>query len=483
MSDDLSPTTGAPDDDLDLPEAVRDLLRGRFETGPSESLRDIGDSLHFDRRLVREDLTASIAHARMLGNQGIVPADDARLMVEGLSALRDEIEAGLLVVEGDDEDVHSWIERTLTERIGEAGARVHTARSRNDQVATAFRLWLRNRTDALLLELRLLQGVLLERAEETLDVIVPAYTHLQRGQPVRLAHHLMAYVEMLDRDLGRFRDQRHRMNQCPLGSGAATGVPYAIDRAAVATELGFDRATRNSMDTVADRDFATEWLAAASILAVHLSRLAEDVCLWASSEWRLLQLGDEVSTGSSIMPQKRNPDGAELVRGKSGRVFGSLMALLTQQKGLPLTYNRDLQEDKEPVFDAADTVLVCVRMTADTLRHSRFDSEAAVQLLRRGHLLATELADHLVGRGMPFRRAHETVGRLIRTLDERGLDLAECDEATLVAIEPELEGCDRALDFAAAVDRRAHPGGTARSRIERAIRGLKQRVAEDLAVG
>ncbi len=454
----------------------RGLWGGRFAGGPAPSLRRVGDSLHFDRRLVVHDLVASAAHARMLGAQGIIPAGDARKIVRELDRMRREIGAGTLVVAGDDEDVHSWIERTLTERIGDAGARVHTARSRNDQVATAFRLWLRDATAEVDRSIAGLQEALVSQAETVLGVVVPAYTHLQRGQPVLLSHQLLAYVEMLERDRGRFADQARRMDACPLGSGAATGVPYDVDRAAVARELGFARPTANSMDTVADRDFAAEWLAAAAILAVHVSRLAEDVCLWASSEWSLLALGDSVSTGSSIMPQKRNPDGAELARGKTGRVIGHLTALLTTLKGLPLTYDRDLQEDKECVFDACDTVVASTDVVADTLRGSTFRGDAAARLLAGGHLLATELADFLVGKGVPFRHAHDAVGELVRACEARGRDLSALSASEIAALDARFEGCAGALDFRRAVDRRDHVGGTATRRVRAAVRAWRRRL-------
>jgi len=456
------------------------LWGARFGDGPADSLRRIGDSLHFDRRLVDHDLRGSIAHARMLGAQHVIPESDARRIVRGLERLRREVASGRLAVEGPDEDVHSWIERVLTERVGKAGAMLHTARSRNDQVATAFRMWLREETARVDLAVVGLMDALVAQADEVLGVVVPAYTHLQRGQPALLSHQLLAYVEMLSRDRTRFADQVARMNECPLGAGAATGVPYDVDRDATAEELGFDRPTANSMDTVADRDFAAEWLAVAAILAVHLSRLAEDVCLWASSEWRLLELGDSVSTGSSIMPQKRNPDGAELTRGKAGRVLGHLTALLTTMKGLPLTYDRDLQEDKEGVFDALDTVLACVAVMDDTVRHSRFRPEAAERLLRGGHLLATELADFLVGKGVPFRHAHEAVGEVVRAAEERGLDLSDLTADDLVALHPRFEGCEGALDFRAAVDRRDHRGGTATRRVRAAVRTWQRRIDRDL---
>jgi argininosuccinate lyase len=456
---------------------TKPLWSGRFAGGTCESLRAIGDSLRFDRRLVRQDLVASVAHVRMLGERGIVPRADARRIAAGLRKMIEEIESGKLVVEGTDEDVHSWIERTLTARIGDSGAKLHTARSRNDQVATAFRLWLAEALAVLQRDVQRLQRALVVQARETVEVIVPAYTHMQRGQPVLLAHQLLAYVEMLERDVMRVGEAIEEcVLDCPLGSGAATGVPYDVDREQTALELGFGGPAANSMDAVSDRDFAIESLAAVAILQVHLSRLAEDVCLWASAEWRLLELGDEVSTGSSIMPQKRNPDGAELTRGKTGRVIGHLAGLLVTMKGLPMTYDRDLQEDKEAVFDALDTVTACVLVMTDTVARSRFRPEAGSALLRRGHLLATELADFLVRRGVPFRHAHEVVGGVVRTCDERDLDLSELAEADLVGADPRFAGCAEALDFRRAVDRRDHVGGTATPRVKAALRDWMRRL-------
>jgi argininosuccinate lyase len=449
---------------------------GRFKGGPADSLRAIGDSLRFDKRLVRYDIQASMAHARMLGRQRIIPAKDAKAIVRELARMWNRDVDGKLVVDGEDEDVHSWIERKLTERIGDAGKKVHTARSRNDQVATAFRLWVFDVSLDLGLFLGTLEDVLHRRAGQLIDVIVPAYTHLQRGQPVLLSHQLHAYVEMFDRDQARIDRVRESL-RCPLGSGAATGVPYPIDRDAVARELTLTAPTRNSMDSVSDRDFAAEFLFALSLTAVHLSRLAEDVCLWSSSEWNLLELGDSVSTGSSIMPQKRNPDGAELTRGKTGRVIGHLVALLTTLKGLPMTYNRDLQEDKEAVFDAYDTVVMCLRVMTDTIAQSRFRPEAAARLLTKGHLLATELADFLVAqKGVAFRDAHEIVGKLVRTLDEAGKDLSDVDEKWLATFDARLKGCAKHLDFRRAVDRRDHIGGTATRQVKKQLAAWKKRL-------
>jgi len=449
---------------------------GRFKDGPADSLRAIGDSLRFDKRLAPFDIQASIAHARMLGKQRIIPAKDSAAIVRELTRMMAQIKSGALVVEGDDEDVHSWIERTLTERIGDAGKKVHTARSRNDQVATAFRLWVYDAAERASEEAHLLRMALLTQAERVLPLIVPAYTHLQRGQPVLLSHHLLALADMVDRDVVNLFTVTV-IDRCPLGAGAATGVPYPIDREAVAKELGFGWPNHNSMDAVSDRDFAAEFLFALSLTAVHLSRLAEDVCLWASSEWNLLELGDSVSTGSSIMPQKRNPDGAELTRGKTGRVIGHLVALLTTLKGLPMTYNRDLQEDKEAVFDAYDTVVMCLRVMTDTIAQSRFRPEAAERLLKKGHLLATELADFLVSeKRVAFRDAHEIVGKLVRRLDDESLDLSDVDEAWLAKFDARFQGCTSWLDFRRAVDRRDHVGGTATRQVKKQIAAWKKRL-------
>jgi argininosuccinate lyase len=451
---------------------------GRFKAGPAESLRAIGDSLRFDKRLAPFDLQASIAHARMLGKQRIIPKRDAAKIVRELGRMKAEIEAGALVVEGDDEDVHSWIERTLTERIGDAGRRVHTARSRNDQVATAFALCVADASRAATRDVEGLADALVMQASRTVNVVVPAYTHLQRGQPVLLAHHLLAHAEAFTNDFGALWSGGLLLDECPLGSGAATGVPYPVDRRAVARELGFAGGpAENSMHAVSSRDFAAEFLFALSLTAVHLSRLAEDVCLWSSSEFGLLELGDEVSTGSSIMPQKRNPDGAELTRGKTGRVIGHLVALLTTLKGLPMTYNRDLQEDKEAVFDAYDTVVMCLRVMTDTVAKSRFRPEAAARLLRKGHLLATELADFLVTeKGVAFRDAHEVVGALVRRLDDAGKDLSDVDETWITDVDARFAGCAPWLDFRRAVDRRDHVGGTATRQVKRQLAAWKKRL-------
>ncbi|HEU4394085.1 MAG TPA: argininosuccinate lyase, partial [Planctomycetota bacterium] len=380
------------------------LWGGRFRGGPGPELRALGDSLRYDGRLLRADLLASAAHAEMLGARRILPRAEAARIVRGLRGMLRDLERGRLSTEGAaDEDVHSFVERVLVERIGRAGRRLPTGRSRNDLVATDLRIWIRGEAAAIRAGLRALAGALAAQAEDNLGVLAPAYTHLQRGQPVLLSHLLLAHAEPLLRDDGRLADALRRMDECPLGSGAATGTGFRIDRRRTARALGFARPSPNSVDAVADRDFAAELLAAAALGMVHLSRLAEDVVLWTSSEFGFARLADSVSTGSSLMPQKRNPDPAELVRGKTGRVVGDLVALLTVLKGLPLAYNRDLQEDKEAVFDAVDTWGASLRATAALVLGLSFDAAACERALGAGFPEATEAADFLVEQGVPFR--------------------------------------------------------------------------------
>ncbi len=452
------------------------LWGGRFRAGPGPELRQIGDSLRFDGRLLDHDLRASLAHARMLGATGILPAAEARRIVRGLEGMLRDAGAGRLSTAGAaDEDVHSFVERVLTERIGEAGGRLHTARSRNDQIATDLRLFLRAEGETLRTALRDLAGALADAAEGARGIVVPAYTHLQRGQPVLLGHHLLAHGEPLLRDDGRLADALERARECPLGSGAATGTPFPVDRAMVARELGFRAPSANSMDAVSDRDFVVEFVAAAALGMVHLSRLAEDVVLWTTSEFRFAALDDAVSTGSSIMPQKRNPDAAELVRGKTGRVVGALTGLLVLLKGLPLAYNRDLQEDKEALFDAVDTWALCLRASAAVVRGLRFDRAACAAALEGGFPEATEVADHLVERGVPFREAHGVAGRAVLLAEERGCrlrDLSLEDYRGLhAAFGGDLHG---RLDPAAATALRDHIGGTAPRRVRTAVARLRR---------
>ncbi len=391
---------------------------GRFSGGPAADVAQFSESISFDWRLWRHDLEGSRAHARMLRRIGLLAPGELKAILAGLNKISAEIEAGSFVWKPELEDVHMNIEAELTRRVP-AGAKLHTARSRNDQVALDVRLWLREETQELLREIAQLQRALVSFAEREAEVILPGYTHLQRGQPVYLAHHLLAYVEMLARDRDRFSNCLDRINVCPLGSGALAGSTLPLDREYVARLLGFvdaagrPRVTRNSMDGVSDRDFVVEFCAGAALLAVHLSRLAEDLVLWASSEFSFIRIADAYTTGSSLMPQKKNPDVAELTRGKSARVIGNLVSLLVLLKGLPMTYNRDLQEDKERLFDTTDTIRATTRISAAMLDHTRANRAACAGAASDPALLATDLADYLVRKGVPFRRAHHAVGALV----------------------------------------------------------------------
>lgn len=399
------------------------MWKGRFSEEPSALLQNFGESVSFDRRLYRQDIAGSIAHARALCAAGILDEAEFSAIERGLREIEAEIESGSFVFDPALEDVHMNIEAALTRKIGAAGAKLHSARSRNDQVATDFRLYLRDEAESVRADIRRLQAALVGLAERSTDILIPGYTHLQRAQPVPAAHHLLAYVEMLGRDAGRVGDCAARMGECPLGSGALAGSTIVLDREAIARELGFEGVTRNSMDAVSDRDFACEMLAALAILGMHLSRLGEDVVLWASSEFAFIELSDRHTTGSSLMPQKKNPDIAELVRGKSGRLYGNLIALLTTLKGLPLCYNRDLQEDKPPVFDSLDTVKACLEIAAEMMEGASFLADSAALAVADPLLLATDLADRLVLEGVPFREAHGIVGKLVARAAELNLPL------------------------------------------------------------
>jgi argininosuccinate lyase len=413
---------------------------GRFAAGPAADAAQFTESISFDRRLWRHDLLGSKAHACMLRRVGLLTAAECRAIVRGLEQIHHEIRSGKFQWKPELEDVHMNIEAELTRRVP-AGAKLHTGRSRNDQVALDMRLWLRDEIAEFLGEIRDLQRALLEWAERAGDTLLPGYTHLQRAQPVLLAHHLLAYVEMLARDAERFVDALTRVNVCPLGSGALAGSTLPLDREWVARELGFVdskgrvQLAQNSMDAVSDRDFAVEFCGAASLLAVHLSRLAEDLVLWASSEFNFIRLADAYTTGSSLMPQKKNPDVAELMRGKSARVIGNLVALLTLLKGLPMTYNRDLQEDKERLFDTADTVRATVRICAAMLRHSHVNRDVCRAAAGDPALLATDLAEYLVSKGLPFRRAHHVVGSLVASAERLGKRLNQLTLPELQAVE------------------------------------------------
>jgi len=413
---------------------------GRFASKVSADVAQFTESISFDWRLWRHDILGSMAHAEMLCKIGVLTKKELHAIIRGLDQIGKEIAAGKFSWKPALEDVHMNIEAELTKRVP-AGAKLHTARSRNDQVALDIRMWLRDEITALLGDIAGLQRALVSLGEKNADVIIPGYTHLQRAQPVYLAHHLLAYVEMLERDCERLWDCHSRVNICPLGSGAIAGSTLKLDRELVARLLGFMNAdrkvqlTQNSMDAVSDRDFAVEFAAAAALLAVHISRLAEDVILWAGAEFNFIRIADAYTTGSSLMPQKKNPDIAELARGKTGRVFGNLMSLLTLLKGLPMTYNRDLQEDKERLFDTADTVRASTRIFSAMLRHVKINRAACAAAASDPALLATDLADYLVKKGMPFRQAHHVVGAVVATAEKTGLPLNQLTLAELQSIE------------------------------------------------
>jgi argininosuccinate lyase len=401
------------------------MWHGRFTQDPSERLRAYGQSVSFDQRLALHDIAGSKAHAAALRKAGLLTPRELAAIERGLESVAREIRAGKFVWREVLEDVHMNIEAALTKKIGAAGAKLHTARSRNDQVATDLRLWMRDETAALLGAVRRLQKSLVGLAARAGEAIMPGYTHLQRAQPVLAAHHLLAYVEMLERDAGRLADAAKRANVLPLGSGALAGSTIALDRAFIAKQLGFDGVSQNSMDAVSDRDFACEFLSACAITGMHLSRLCEDTVLWASAEFGFLRLSDAHTTGSSLMPQKKNPDIAELARGKTGRLYGNLVAVLTALKGLPLSYNRDLQEDKEPVFDSADTLGASLEILAEMFGGARWDKKRMAEAADDALLVATDWADYLVRRGLPFRRAHEVVGKLVGLSVQRGVSLRD----------------------------------------------------------
>ncbi len=438
------------------------LWGGRFEAPTDAFVEEFNASIDVDARMYREDIAGSRAHARMLGKQGILSESDVQRILEGLNDIERAIENGELEFTVALEDVHMNIEARLTERIGDAGKRLHTARSRNDQVATDMRLYLRRRLDELTRRIRVLQQALVRLAEAHADTVMPGFTHLQTAQPVTLGHHLLAWTEMLERDAGRFVSARARMNQCPLGSAALAGTTFPIDRFETARELGFDGPCRNSLDAVSDRDFVMEILSAAAICAVHLSRMAEELILWMSAPFGFIELPDAFCTGSSIMPQKKNPDMPELVRGKTGRIIGGLVAMLATMKALPLAYNKDMQEDKQAVFDACDQLEGGLRVFAEMLPGMRVNKERMRDAAASGFSTATDLADALVRAGVPFREAHAIVGKSVAWCIEHECELHEMDEAACASIDPRLTpAMVKALSVEASVAARNHFGGTA----------------------
>ncbi len=446
------------------------LWGGRFEKTTDALVEDFHSSISFDRRLYKQDIQGSIAHARMLGKIGVLESEEAEIIIKALGEILDDIRAGRIEFEIGAEDIHMNVEKILTERIGVVGKKLHTARSRNDQVALDLRLFLREEIDQSQDLLAALIRTLLKVAEEHLETWMPGYTHLQKAQPLTLSHYLLAYVQMFIRDLGRLKDTRKRLNLSPLGSGALAGTTFPLDREMVAEELGFDGITLNSLDGVSDRDFALEFLGAAAIAMMHLSRLCEELVLWSSGEFQFVIMDDGYSTGSSIMPQKKNPDVAELVRGKTGRVYGDLMALLTVMKGLPLAYNKDMQEDKERVFDAVDTLQKSLLVGEGMLRTMQVRKDIMAQGAKGGFTNATDLADYLAKKGVPFREAHEIIGRIVLHCTKHGLGLEDLTLAEYrdfssafaedLFAEIKLEQCVRA---------RKVPGGPAPEMVAKAI--------------
>ena len=454
---------------------------GRFASGPSEVMERINASIGFDRRLFAQDIAGSRAHARMLVAQGILSSEDGEAIQGGLDTISREIESGEFSFSAALEDIHMNIEARLRELVGDAAGRLHTARSRNDQVATDFRLWVRDEIDQVDAALKALQSVLLDKAEAHAETILPGFTHLQTAQPVTFGHHLLAYVEMFGRDRGRFADARARLNELPLGAGALAGTSFPIDRHAVADDLGFDRPMANSLDAVSDRDFALEFMAAASICMAHVSRFAEEIVIWCSDGFGFVTLSDAYTTGSSMMPQKRNPDAAELSRAKAGRVFGDLLGLLTVMKGLPLAYSKDMQEDKEPVFDAADSLALALAATTGMIADMAPVAENMRAAAGKGYSTATDLADWLVrAAGVPFREAHGITGAVVKRADELGVDLADLPLDEMQAIDERItEDVFGVLTVEASVASRTSFGGTAPDNVRTAVADARARFLGD----
>jgi argininosuccinate lyase len=451
-------------------------IRGRFQKDADKMVAEYTASIPFDWRLYPYDIAGSIAHARMLAKQGIISEKEAEAITGGLVSIRDEIEQGKFQFKPELEDIHMNIESRLIEKVGEVGGKLHTARSRNDQVALDLRLLAKEAISKTLLKLREFQQAVVGLAEANKGVVMPGYTHLQPAQPVLLAHHLLAYFEMLQRDVDRFSDCLKRTDVMPLGSGALAGVAYNIDREFLARELGFSQLSQNSIDAVSDRDFVVEYEAAASLCMMHLSRLAEEIILWSSAEFNFIELDDAYATGSSIMPQKKNPDVAELVRGKTGRVYGKLIALLTTMKGLPLAYNRDMQEDKEGFFDTVDTLLSTLGVFTGMIKTLRVKAENTEQAVKQGYILATDLADYLVKKGEPFRTAHDIVGRLVSYAVEKGKSFSDLSLAEYKGFSPLFGEDVYSITVDSSIAARDVIGGTAPKRVAEALSRAKKKI-------
>ena len=455
------------------------LWGGRFDKETDALVNDFNSSISFDARMYRQDIEGSIAHAAMLGEQGIIAPEEAASIIDGLRGILADVEAGKVAFSEDNEDIHMNVETFLTQRLGAAGKRLHTGRSRNDQVAVDFRMYVRQAIGEITGLLVELEQVLVRQAKGEIDTIMPGYTHLQRAQPVTFGHYMMAYANMLRRDITRFEDCLERLDECPLGAGALAGSTHPLNRYRTAELLGFAKPTDNSLDSVSDRDFALEFLSACSILMMHLSRFSEEIILWCSWEFQFIELDDAYSTGSSIMPQKKNPDIAELVRGKTGRVYGSLVTLLTVMKGIPLAYNKDMQEDKECVFDAIDTVKMCVPVFAAMLDTMKVKPERMAQAASGGFINATDCADYLAKKGVPFRDAYTLVGRLVNHCIATGQTLDSLSMEEYKALSPVFEqDVYQALSLKTCVEQRRTVGGPAHEEVERQIAAIEDFLAK-----
>ena len=459
------------------------LWGGRFKSGVNELVNTFNASISIDSRMYKEDILGSLAHVKMLGKQGIIPAKDSEKIVNGLNEILKRIENGVINIDNSSEDIHSFIESTLTYYIGDEGKKLHTGRSRNDQVALDTKLYVKKYLIVLANELLNLQTVILNKAKENINTIMPGYTHMQKAQPITFAHHIMAYAEMLKRDYGRLLDCYERMNEMPLGSGALATSTYPIDRNFVSNELGFNKPTVNSIDSVSDRDYAIEALSALSLIMMHLSRFSEEVILWCTGEFNFVELDDAYSTGSSIMPQKKNPDVAELVRGKTGRVYGDLMTLLTVMKGIPLAYNKDMQEDKEALFDGLDTVLISIQTFTGMLDTMKIKKDVMKKAASGGFTNATDVADYLVKKGEAFRNAHEIVGKIVLyCIDEnKAIDDLSLDE--FKSFSPFFEeDVYKAIDLITCVEERSVIGGPSSSSVQSQISLLENFISEKMEV-
>ena len=459
------------------------LWSGRFTAELDGLAEEFNDSLPFDKAMYRQDIACSVAHCTMLGATGIIPEADAAAIKDGLLAILADIDGGRLAI-ADAEDIHSFVENALVARIGDVGKRLHTARSRNDQVATDLRLYVRDAIDGAIALIASLVGTLTDLAEKHISDVMPAYTHMQKAQPTTLGHYFAAYANMFLRDAERLKDCRKRVNVMPLGSGAAVATTFPVDRALTAKLLGFDGVTENSLDGVSDRDFALEYLSAAALAMLHLSRINEEFVYWSGGEFGFIKLADEFSTGSSIMPQKKNPDVCELLRGKSGRVFGDLMSLLTVMKGLPLAYNKDMQEDKEPIFDTDKTLRISLAVFTEMLKKTGFDTDAMARAADGGFSCATEVADYLAAKGVPFRTAHEITGKIVRHCIDGGLTLQNMPLADYQKFSDMFaDDIYTAVDARTAVERRRVVGGCAPSELSRQIKALRKKTKELCGAG